>query len=95
MVDGTPNERQVGDKGIDGVIRFAIDAKTPLVREMYVEVFESEGRRVGIAFRHADELTIPTRQFVVLKPEQAIRLARVLEEFATEQAQAKPKRRLS
>lgn len=27
MVDGTPNERQVGDKGIDGVIRFNVDAK--------------------------------------------------------------------
>ncbi|WP_207787188.1 DNA methyltransferase [Actinomycetospora cinnamomea] len=27
LVDGTPNEKQVGDKGIDGVIRFLIDAK--------------------------------------------------------------------
>jgi len=25
LVDGTPNERQVGDKGIDGVIRFPVD----------------------------------------------------------------------
>jgi hypothetical protein len=75
--------------------RYVLDAKTPLVLEMYVEVFESEGRRVGIAFRHADEMTIPTRQFVVLKPEQAMRLAHVLEELVTEQAQAKPKKRLS
>ena len=27
MLDGQPNEKQVGDKGIDGVIRFPIDAK--------------------------------------------------------------------
>jgi len=27
LVDGTPNERQVGDKGSDGVIRFPIDGK--------------------------------------------------------------------
>lgn len=27
LVDGQPNERQVGDRGIDGVIRFPIDAK--------------------------------------------------------------------
>lgn len=28
LVDGTPNEKQVGDKGIDGVVRFPIDNKT-------------------------------------------------------------------
>lgn len=27
MLDGQPNEKQVGDKGIDGVIRFPIDSK--------------------------------------------------------------------
>ncbi|MFF9910678.1 DNA methyltransferase [Streptomyces sp. NPDC013457] len=27
QVDGQPNEKQVGDKGIDGVIRFPVDAK--------------------------------------------------------------------
>lgn len=27
LLDGTPNEKQVGDKGIDGVIRFVIDSK--------------------------------------------------------------------
>jgi len=27
LVDGTPNEKQVGDKGSDGVIRFPIDGK--------------------------------------------------------------------
>jgi len=27
MVDGQPNDKQVGDKGIDGVVRFATDAK--------------------------------------------------------------------
>ena len=27
MLDGQPNEKQVGDRGIDGVIRFPIDAK--------------------------------------------------------------------
>lgn len=27
LVDGTPNERQVGDKGADGVIRFPLDDK--------------------------------------------------------------------
>ena len=27
MLDGQPNEKQVGDKGVDGVIRFAIDGK--------------------------------------------------------------------
>lgn len=27
QLDGQPNEKQVGDRGIDGVIRFAIDAK--------------------------------------------------------------------
>ncbi|MEV0417330.1 DNA methyltransferase [Streptosporangium canum] len=27
MLDGQPNEKQVGDKGVDGVIRFPIDAK--------------------------------------------------------------------
>jgi DNA methylase/Restriction endonuclease len=27
MVDGQPNEKQVGDKGIDGVIRYPVDAK--------------------------------------------------------------------
>src|SRR5205085_1333588 len=28
LVDGVPNEKQVGDRGIDGVIRFLIDQKT-------------------------------------------------------------------
>ena len=32
MVDGQPNDKQVGDKGIDGVIRFPIDAKTTIGR---------------------------------------------------------------
>ena len=27
MLDGQPNEKQVGDRGIDGVIRFPVDAK--------------------------------------------------------------------
>ncbi|MGW4666923.1 DNA methyltransferase [Streptosporangium sandarakinum] len=27
LVDGQPNEKQVGDKGVDGVIRFPLDAK--------------------------------------------------------------------
>lgn len=27
LLDGTPNERQQGDKGVDGVIRFLLDAK--------------------------------------------------------------------
>lgn len=27
QLDGQPNEKQVGDRGIDGVIRFAVDAK--------------------------------------------------------------------
>ncbi|MGH3768983.1 MAG: restriction endonuclease, partial [Pseudonocardiaceae bacterium] len=27
LVDGQPNERQVGDRGIDGVIRFPLDRK--------------------------------------------------------------------
>ena len=27
LLDGQPNEKQVGDKGIDGVIRFPLDAK--------------------------------------------------------------------
>lgn len=32
MVHGQPNEKQVGDKGIDGVIRFPLDAKTSVGR---------------------------------------------------------------
>lgn len=28
LVDGQPNERQVGDRGIDGVVRFPLDAKS-------------------------------------------------------------------
>jgi len=32
MVQGQPNEKQVGDKGIDGVIRFPLDAKTAVGR---------------------------------------------------------------
>lgn len=28
LLDGQPNERQVGDKGVDGVIRFPVDRKT-------------------------------------------------------------------
>ncbi len=32
MVNGQPNEKQVGDKGIDGVIRFPLDAKTSVGR---------------------------------------------------------------
>jgi hypothetical protein len=27
LVDGTPNEKQVGDKGIDGVVRFPLDGR--------------------------------------------------------------------
>src|SRR6266542_3150474 len=27
LVDGTPNERQVGDRGVDGVVRFPLDAR--------------------------------------------------------------------
>lgn len=27
LVDGTPNEKQVGDKGSDGLIRFPVDSK--------------------------------------------------------------------
>jgi hypothetical protein len=61
--------------------RYVLDAKSALVRPMSVEVFESEGRRVAIALRHDNELMIPARQFVVFKPEQAIRLARVIEEL--------------
>lgn len=30
MVDGTPNEKQVGDRGIDGVIRFPITSKNDI-----------------------------------------------------------------
>ncbi len=32
MVNGQPNEKQVGDKGIDGVIRFPLDAKVSVGR---------------------------------------------------------------
>ncbi len=32
LVNGQPNEKQVGDKGIDGVIRFPLDAKTAVGR---------------------------------------------------------------
>ena len=32
MIDGQPNEKQVGDKGIDGVIRFPLDGKTGIGR---------------------------------------------------------------
>ena len=32
MVNGQPNEKQVGDRGIDGVIRFPIDGKTTIDR---------------------------------------------------------------
>ncbi len=32
MVNGQPNEKQVGDKGIDGVIRFPLDAKASVGR---------------------------------------------------------------
>jgi DNA modification methylase len=27
LVDGTPNERQVGDRGVDGIVRFPLDSK--------------------------------------------------------------------
>jgi hypothetical protein len=37
-VDGTPNERQVGDKGIDGVIRFPLDATGERVGRAIVSV---------------------------------------------------------
>ncbi len=33
-LDGTPNERQVGDRGVDGVIRFLIDAKGAVGRAL-------------------------------------------------------------
>jgi hypothetical protein len=31
-VDGTPNERQVGDRGVDGVIRFPLDNRNGIGR---------------------------------------------------------------
>ncbi len=34
LVDGTPNERQVGDKGIDGVVRFPLDNKNGVGRAL-------------------------------------------------------------
>ena len=34
LVDGTPNERQVGDKGIDGVVRFPLDNKSAIGRAL-------------------------------------------------------------
>lgn len=34
LVDGTPNERQVGDKGIDGVVRFPVDNKGGIGRAL-------------------------------------------------------------
>ena len=34
LVDGQPNQKQVGDKGIDGVIRFPIDNKTGVGRAL-------------------------------------------------------------
>lgn len=34
LVDGTPNERQVGDKGIDGVVRFPLDNKGAIGRAL-------------------------------------------------------------
>jgi SAM-dependent methyltransferase len=34
LVDGTPNERQVGDRGIDGVVRFPLDARNGVGRAL-------------------------------------------------------------
>lgn len=34
LVDGTPNERQVGDKGVDGVVRFPLDNKGGIGRAL-------------------------------------------------------------
>jgi hypothetical protein len=34
LVDGTPNEKQVGDRGIDGVVRFPLDSKSAIGRAM-------------------------------------------------------------
>jgi SAM-dependent methyltransferase len=34
LVDGTPNERQVGDRGVDGVVRFPLDARGGIGRAL-------------------------------------------------------------
>ena len=34
LIDGQPNQKQVGDKGIDGVARFPLDASLPLSRKL-------------------------------------------------------------
>ncbi len=34
LVDGTPNERQVGDRGIDGVVRFPLDNRGAIGRAL-------------------------------------------------------------
>lgn len=34
LVDGTPNEKQVGDRGVDGVVRFPLDAKGSVGRAL-------------------------------------------------------------
>ena len=34
LVDGTPNEKQVGDRGVDGVVRFPLDAKGGIGRAL-------------------------------------------------------------
>lgn len=43
LIDGTPNERQVGDRGIDGLVRFGLGGDT--AGRMLVSV--KGGRRVG------------------------------------------------
>ena len=47
LVNGTPNERQVGDKGVDGVIRFFTDAKGATGRAL---VSVKGGKSVGPQF---------------------------------------------
>lgn len=44
LVDGQPNERQVGDHGSDGLIRFYSDGKTP---SGHIVVSVKGGRRLG------------------------------------------------
>lgn len=34
LVDGTPNEKQVGDRGVDGVVRFPLDARGGIGRAL-------------------------------------------------------------
>jgi DNA modification methylase len=76
MVDGQPNERQVGDRGIDGVIRFPTDARgatgrilvsvkggrtvNPAMVRDLVGTVESQGAEMGLLI----SLTAPTARMI-------------------------------